>query len=280
MLFVRTKQKMALQLSHCFTLVSRSLLFSCKILLGKLRLRVALIAKNRLILEPKLSDVVVWISQYYNSPYPQRQQEIDFSIFSNSRLSWTTQCIIHLDGEALLPFPANCKLISTKRLLFKDYLELVDNLGRTSPGSLVLLTNSDIELTHDVPRLFPWIGNGDIICLSRHEPRQFTFVYPPEWFQDCWIMRSQILPWRLIEAARFNLGVPGCDNRFAALMQEAGFTIWNPCINTRAYHHHQSSLRTHAPSERIQGAYYEPYACTREELILRRNPGGRLRLVN
>jgi hypothetical protein len=230
--------------------------------------------------KPITKDNVVWVSQYYESPSPLRQSEINRSLLHNLQLPWISLRLLAVDSNTGFNTDYIYETLAATRLLFTDYLKIVDRYSSYQPNSIVILTNSDIELTQDIVEMLPWIQEHDVVCLSRHEHNEHRFKHPPEWLQDCWIMRAQNISPYLIRHSNFSLGIPGCDNHFAAIMHEAGFRIWNPCISIRTYHHHHSSVRSHGSTERIKGPYYEPYACTLEEYIMRRNPGGRIRRGN
>jgi hypothetical protein len=276
---IRQKQRAALRAANFARQSCQQVWFSWKRLSGQISIWLRQVWFLPSLPRPERVGAIVWVAQYYHSSNSLRQHEIDLSIARTLALPWISERLLSLDGINLFPYYTHYKVFNTERLAFSHFLELVSRKATEAPDALVILTNSDIELTNDITRLFPWIRMNDLICLSRHEPGQSGFQYPPEWYQDCWIMRAQALSSHLIKACEFYLGIPGCDNYFAAVMREAGFTIWNPCINIKIYHHHASSIRTHESTDRIYGSYYELFACTLEDFILRRHPGGRLRTV-
>ena len=69
--------------------------------------------------------------------------------------------------------------------------------------------------------------------------------------QDAWIIYGEAKP---IEAD-FPMGVAGCDNRLARVLQDAGYTVTNPSKTIRAYHLHNVAYRSYLvdPSGKARG---------------------------
>lgn len=273
----RVKQHIALKTSNLLSTNARNIYYAFRLIRSKLSYLRSRLQHSRSLPRPSNPDHIIWISEYYTSRNPLRQEEINHSLLTNLRQPWISRKVIAMDSEIQFKVDYVFQQIDLPRLKFSDFLKVVDQHSNTDHKVALILTNSDISLTDRVAKLLPWMHKYDAICLSRHEAGRHGFEYPPEWYQDCWILQGQKISQELISMASFALGIPGCDNHFAALLHDAGFTIWNPCINTEVYHHHLSSVRTHTSAQRIKGAYYEPYACTLEEFIMRQHPGGRVR---
>lgn len=276
---IRLKQRLALATSVHTSRLIRFTHHLTQLSLSKARYHLSgLVEPSRHWLNPDPVDIV-WVSEYYQSQSSLRQKEIDRSLSANSQLSWISRRLIAFDGISHQPPPFSYELLDRSRLTFAAFARLVNDAHHHNPDTLFILTNNDIELTNDVLRLVPWIRMKDVICLSRHEPSLLGFEHPPEIFQDCWIMRAQPVNAAVIQELDFYLGIPGCDNRFAAIMHQAGFYVWNPCLNIRIIHHHRSSVRS-AVRSRLTGSYYEPFACSFEDYVMRRQRGGLLRMVH
>ena len=82
--------------------------------------------------------------------------------------------------------------------------------------------------------------------------------------QDVWVFYGR----PVILGASFHLGIPGCDNRIAKVIEDAGYTVINPSKTIRSYHLHASGFRTYgtgrggAKMESIPGPYkfIQPHA--------------------
>lgn len=275
---IRLKQRIALSASIHSSRLIRVTHHLGRLCVSKARYQLSGLAAPSRYSHKLDTNAIIWISEYYQSKNPLRQQEINRSLQANSQLTWISRRLLAFDGISEESPPFSFELLGRSRLTFAAFARLANEQYKQNKNSLLILTNNDIELTDDILRLAPWIRTNDVICLSRHEPNLIGFEHPPEIFQDCWIMRAQPIAAEVIHALDFYLGIPGCDNRYAAIMKQAGFQVWNPCINTRIIHHHRSSVRS-TTRNRLTGLYYEPYACSLEDYIMRRQRGGLLRRV-
>jgi hypothetical protein len=68
--------------------------------------------------------------------------------------------------------------------------------------------------------------------------------------QDAWAFRG--IP---KFDCNFQLGIHGGDNRFAALANNAGYTVTNPCKSIKIYHYHITQRRTRNLEPAIEGPY-------------------------
>lgn len=59
--------------------------------------------------------------------------------------------------------------------------------------------------------------------------------------QDAWIFGGKP---KGIDAP-FPMGIPGCDNRLAWLIEQAGYTVLNPSLSIHAYHLHNVKWRSY-----------------------------------
>ena len=74
--------------------------------------------------------------------------------------------------------------------------------------------------------------------------------------QDVWIFHSKFKPSKeLIIASSFYLGVPGCDNKIAYLMNSDGYKCFNEPFIIKTYHYHTSKYRTYTAKDKIARPY-------------------------
>ena len=124
------------------------------------------------------------------------------------------------------------------------------------PDALNVIANSDIYFDATLPAsLAPRI----VDAISRWDRAGDAVVpYHKRDSQDAWIVYG-----RPDITADFTMGVPGCDNRLAWILQQAGYQVINPCRSIRAIHLHESEERTYTRGtlERIPPPYLRVDPC-------------------
>ena len=185
---------------------------------------------------------IALIQQYYRTATSARQQEIDTCLRNN--LSNPMIDKVHLLTEelyCLTEFPETEKIRQTvigERLSFARafrYANAADPHGQDA----WLLANADIHFDDTLAALRGVRLDGVVFALTRHDIQPDGSLTPaPAEFahgsQDCWIFRTPIPVDRLF--ADFPLGVPGCDNRIAYELIEAGYKLLNPSLSIVARH--------------------------------------------
>jgi hypothetical protein len=121
---------------------------------------------------------------------------------------------------------------------------MLDWIGQTvGSNDVSIIANCDIVVPTESLRLIETvIGFREMFCLSRYETGAggVLNLFDAEYSQDVWAFRG--LPPAV--AAAFFFGVPGCDNRLAAEVQAAGWTVSNPSRDIKTIHVHGSRIRT------------------------------------
>lgn len=118
------------------------------------------------------------------------------------------------------------------------------------PDALNIIANSDVYF-HEPIIHHP--KEGHVWALSRWDvdTEGRAKLWDHRDSQDAWIIYGEAKP---IEAD-FPMGVAGCDNRLARVLQDAGYTVTNPSKTIRAYHLHNVAYRSYLvdPSGRARG---------------------------
>lgn len=123
------------------------------------------------------------------------------------------------------------------------------------PGMFNVIANSDIYFRRKniaLLNIYERLDN-EVMALSRwdvdREGRVSLWDHRDS--QDAWIIYGQA---KSIEAD-FPMGVAGCDNRLARVLQDAGYTVTNPSKTIRAYHLHNVAYRSYLvdPSGKARG---------------------------
>lgn len=158
----------------------------------------------------------------------QRQAEYDLCLETNLQSSWFSHIHV-IDGR-----PA-----------FRQMFHIANE---KFAGEVIVIANSDITFDESIRRLGK-LARGTFVALTRWENKnQF---YGRKDSQDAWVFRAPIAE---VEAD-FTLGLPGCDNRIAYLLKEAGYKVINPSLEIKILHHHTSRVRSYRKEERVPGPY-------------------------
>jgi SAM-dependent methyltransferase len=179
---------------------------------------------------------------YYEDQNDKRQQEIDYCLQRNIENSAVDLVVVSSDTNPTFDF-----LISKINRLTKD-------------GEIAIIAHSDIFLDSTIS-LVNKLNNKEVYALTRweYDPNKEAKLIETNQGQDCWIFRGPIKDVK----ADFQIGKPGSDHRFAHQLQEAGYTVKNPCRSIKTYHYHSSGVHSYTEDQRIA----EPYAYIEQSLI-------------
>lgn len=135
-----------------------------------------------------------------------------------------------------------------ERPTFQDLLRLAaDNEG------IVILANTDVYFGRGLENL-DTLTHRDALALSRFDKRSNGILVPfhrPD-SQDAWILRG---PPRHVDC-NFPLGIPGCDNRLAHELTQAGYQCVNACNDFEVIHVHASNIRSYIGTGQKVGPPY------------------------
>ena len=175
---------------------------------------------------------------YYHEANESRRAELDFCLSLNLFFDRT---VILAEGDfPHLKHEKRLIVNSGARPTFSDFLRMM----ALYPDDLNILCNTDIffnrknieEYCNDMPESHCYaLSRADINSFGDYE----LFDRPDS--QDAWIFKGAPKPIH----ADFCLGIPGCDNRFAYELQQAGYTVLNRSRSIHAYHVHASNVRNY-----------------------------------
>ena len=159
---------------------------------------------------------------------PERQSELVECWWRNDRLDF---------DMAVYP--------SFERPTFSELFAACD------PEGVNVIANSDIYFsTESLERIVGFYrdpaNHRTCMALSRwevqdHAQRESATLWDHRDSQDVWIFRGK----PDVPGADFTLGIPGCDNRIAKVILDAGYTVINPSRTIKSYHLHTSGYRTY-----------------------------------
>ena len=181
-----------------------------------------------------------------NVEFSIRQNTVEYATDQSSR---EVQMIIVQSTYKDRNPQRNAELATAGRLTVSAGHQIIDVPGDEPPNIKVLLakaqavamndivciSNTDISFEDPSVSFCEQVGFRQCFALSRRDAN--GQLQPcSDRSQDAWVFRG---PPPLVEA-NFPLGKWGCDNRFATLLIEAGWSLFNPSRSIKINHHHAS----------------------------------------
>jgi len=203
----------------------------------------------------------ILVLQWYESAESERNAEIEKAFNHNLSLNFD-EFIIFNENNKINYSSGNIKNLNQKgRYTFRDYLN-VASITRAD-DTMVVTCNSDIALDPFIASADFGIDKKTLYCISRYEEDGSISEHP--WAtQDVWIIQSQKIHNSALNNSDIPLGTPGCELRFAELMYNIGYKVYNPCLSLKNFHIHRTQL-PHNDEIRNYGAYLFTHACTLED---------------
>jgi hypothetical protein len=203
-------------------------------------------------------DKTILVTPFYVPLKKSRLKELEYCIHRNNKNILIDLIVLVVERETpenLIPTTEKIKIEWVdKRPSYQDLFNIALNNIEESKGFMII-ANSDIFYAEDdIYKIKERIRDTEVFALSRWE---FNFrkphIHHDTWdSQDSWIFKDKILPGNY----DIKLGIPGCDNKIAYELQEAGHVIKNPSKSIRSYHFHKSGYRTYNEEDRIKEPYF------------------------
>ena len=197
------------------------------------------------------------IVNYYTDKNPVRAHELNFCILENiSNRNFTTVMIISSqnDYEYLLSIcPDEYKskllpLIEDKRPTYNDYFRLTQR-HFSGPHHVNVIANTDIIIPAETLLYSTYFLSGNsCLALTRWDIsnpdsyKESAALYNTPDSQDAWFFIGAV---PLINGADFTLGMAGCDNKIAYLLEASGYEVKNPSKTLKTFHYHISGQRNY-----------------------------------
>lgn len=162
---------------------------------------------------------------YYQDTFPERQKELDYCL--NTNLCNPLIDKIYTLSES--PVPGAVHIPFTERPTFNHFFEIINR--EALPDDISIIANTDIHFDATL-NLVNGMHPHQVYALSRTDHLSWDS-------QDAWIFRGPVKP----VLGDFGLGIPGCDNRIAYVLQEAGYNVTNPAMSIQATHVHATQIR-------------------------------------
>ena len=203
------------------------------------------------------------ITEHFDPVCPLRRAEIrdckdhNYSINFSRIIEFTDESTLRESRRGVIG------LNLSRRLRFSDFLDFVDR--NQNEQGLAVLTNTDIFLDQSILSQCLDIPKDVLLAITRYEADD-SLAKDPWCTQDTCVMRFQPIHRSAITSSQFNLGVPGCELRFAEALYSTGFDVYNPCLSIFNRHNHKISS-THDSRQRLYGAYVFTAPCSIEQVL-------------
>jgi hypothetical protein len=215
-----------------------------------------------------------------------RQKEIDQCLKRNLENPLIDE--IHLLNEKFYPFDFidNKYKDKIKQIIIKERLKysfVIEYYNKYISNTICILSNADIFMDESLEILRHVNFDNTVLALNRYEydsedinksnilsglcdnsrdRHNCRYLEPFQasvWTQDVWIWKMKHLN---IKGVNFNLGVPGCDNSFAFLLDKHGYNVYNPSRLLSVNHYDQLNIKVDN-----HGKYKGSFAQKREKRI-------------
>lgn len=207
----------------------------------------------------------IFVTQWFDCKNSERNKELVECMNHNLSLPFDEVIIFNDNlspqffGEKIANFEMS------GRLTYRDFLKIVSD--PKNYGSMIVFSNTDIKLDDKLFTIDDILQNKMLFCLSRYEA-DGKLADNPYWTQDTWIVMAQAIPNSILYNSDIPIGTPGCELRFAEIMFNAGFSVFNPCLDLKNFHVHSNPV-AHRNEDRNYGAYLFTPACTLDDVKVR-----------
>ena len=180
-------------------------------------------------------SALILITQYPVVGKPSRQAEFDLCLRANLANKYI-DCVVLLQephtGAVLHP-KIDLSHISG-RMTYYDATIAADEFM----GEICIIANADIRFDETLGLLKHEHFDRTAFCLSRQDMVEKQFEGQPAGrvSQDAWFFVAPICGSEEF-SLKFELGRPGCDNRFAHELSKA-YRLRNPSLTIKCWHHH------------------------------------------
>ena len=207
---------------------------------------------------------------YYHDRSNERQAELDVCLLENLNNEKIDKvvCVVTADiVEALKNrfYFFSDKLVTVvlrQRPTFNAFF----NLTRYFPSTehLNIIANTDIIIPESTIARAPLYLQDQNTCLAlsrwdiktNSDCEKHAILYDRADSQDAWFFMGHV---GNTEGADFTLGIAGCDNKIAHLLEVRGYKVLNPAKRMKTFHYHNSGVRNYLQDGRPTHVIPPPY---------------------
>jgi hypothetical protein len=197
------------------------------------------------------------IVNYYTDKNTDRQKELDFCFLENLKVECLNSSLVicnENDYENIKSKFSDYQnkilpIIIDNRPSYNDYFQLISK-AFNDKDNINVLSNLDIIVPKETfvySSLYLSEPNS-CLALTRYDVNNIdNYSINSTFFdrvdsQDTWIFKGGVSN---ITGADFGLGIAGCDNSIAHLLEQAGYLVKNPSLTLKTYHYHLSNVRNY-----------------------------------
>lgn len=188
------------------------------------------------------------VTSWYHEPDVARRAELLYCLNRNLQNPHIRQVWLLVEGEPDIPQHPKIRVKHfSRRPLFNDMFKLANVVK-----GLTILCNTDIYFD-DTLAMVKHLKAHQCYALTRWDTTtqgKLQFYGKPH-SQDAWIVNAPVA----FSGGAYSPGKPGCDNKLAWELAEAGLTVSNPSKTIKAFHLHLTNLRRYTRSETVPGPY-------------------------
>ncbi len=195
----------------------------------------------------------VLITTFYHEQNRSRRNEFLKALTKNAEISIIQKVYVLCESGQEFLMNLNSKIEIVQQMNRPKFKNLISFANNISPNYYRIIANTDIYFD-DTLYEARFLERRKVYCLTRWDLNSTGEIdfYPNFKSQDSWIFRD-LLPENIGD---YFIGVPGCDNRLAAEIEDNGFKLSNPSLSIRSIHLHNSEKRTyHKVLDRVSGNY-------------------------
>lgn len=189
--------------------------------------------------------------EWYDEKQAKRRAELEECLHRNLDNPAISKVILLTRDGYLIPGLEDkirvCKI--HRRATYADFFREIN--ATAEPGTVSIIANSDICFDDTLPRICA-LKPDECFALSRWEPDPLA-LWDRADSQDAWAFNGEIRA--MNGSAEIELGKPGCDNRIARVLSDAGYKVLNPAKDIRGIHLHASGVRHYQRNETVAGPY-------------------------
>lgn len=209
-----------------------------------------------------------FITQTYTPKQAKRGRELSLALRENLDNPFVDRVVLLQESLLGLEHPKLVQTVIGTRITYAHVLQYIKD--EVPPGTIVVFANADISTDATLKEVWSVDLSRTCLALLRHERDTGDLFGPRADSQDCWIVTADSVKQRTFsDAFQIPFGKNGCDNAFALLMLKERYTVANPALTIRTWHHHASGLRTYDPQDVVESPaflYLDPTAIHEMEL--------------
>ena len=226
---------------------------------------------------------------YYKAHSVDRQIELERCLQTNNALTFIQQIVVvpddpaH-DGDDFARF-SKVHVVRPdrkQRQTFAQMCAVINKMIDTMSCPIVsVIANADIFFDCTLLDAAIALDTNKCFALSRYNVQSDGSLKPflRNDSQDAWMFRDRIRE-SVVRNVHFAFGIPGCDNRFAKCLADAGYDLYNPSETVKLHHLQLTDSRTYDIKKQCVAPPYRLIApCALHQVLIQRESDRERRLT-